>query len=176
MYKILKVCIKSIPCFIKCVYIDIYFYTLQFTSSDLLIVGLCWTQVCGVWVRMRPALFLCPVLISLLFLLSGLTVISGCNKALCASDVSKCLLQVKLMLLYHAGQFPMFPLLWNSYFNCTSHGKYQGIWKVMENFCSECFFCFFFNVSSVLKYFTYINCVFSEYKICKSWLFLKVSM
>uniref|UniRef100_A0A671L9L6 Twisted gastrulation protein homolog 1-A-like n=1 Tax=Sinocyclocheilus anshuiensis TaxID=1608454 RepID=A0A671L9L6_9TELE len=42
---------------------------------------------------MRPALFLCPVLISLLFLLSGLTLISGCNKALCASDVSKCLLQ-----------------------------------------------------------------------------------
>ncbi|XP_016352534.1 twisted gastrulation protein homolog 1-A-like [Sinocyclocheilus anshuiensis] len=44
---------------------------------------------------MRPALFLCPVLISLLFLLSGLTLISGCNKALCASDVSKCLLQLK---------------------------------------------------------------------------------
>ncbi|XP_016111238.1 twisted gastrulation protein homolog 1-A isoform X1 [Sinocyclocheilus grahami] len=42
---------------------------------------------------MRPALFLCPVLISVLFLLSGLTLISGCNKALCASDVSKCLLQ-----------------------------------------------------------------------------------
>uniref|UniRef100_A0A671NI08 Twisted gastrulation protein homolog 1-A-like n=1 Tax=Sinocyclocheilus anshuiensis TaxID=1608454 RepID=A0A671NI08_9TELE len=42
---------------------------------------------------MRPALFLCPGLISLLFLLSGLTLISGCNKALCASDVSKCLLQ-----------------------------------------------------------------------------------
>lgn len=32
---------------------------------------------------------------ALLFLLSGLALTSGCNKALCASDVSKCLIQVK---------------------------------------------------------------------------------
>lgn len=33
---------------------------------------------------------------TLLFLLSGLALTSGCNKALCASDVSKCLIQVKV--------------------------------------------------------------------------------
>lgn len=35
---------------------------------------------------------------ALLFLLSGLALTSGCNKALCASDVSKCLIQVKRRL------------------------------------------------------------------------------
>lgn len=51
----------------------------------------CWWAV-----RMRPGqLILLPAAATaLLFLLSGLSLTSGCNKALCASDVSKCLIQV----------------------------------------------------------------------------------
>lgn len=43
---------------------------------------------------------------ALLFLLSGLALTSGCNKALCASDVSKCLIQVKRALLLQIRGFP----------------------------------------------------------------------
>lgn len=50
-------------------------------------------------VRMRPGQTTLPApaaaAAALLFLLSGLALTSGCNKALCASDVSKCLIQVK---------------------------------------------------------------------------------
>ena len=46
---------------------------------------------------MRPAQTTLPTAAAaaLLLLLSGLALTSGCNKALCASDVSKCLIQVK---------------------------------------------------------------------------------
>ena len=46
---------------------------------------------------MRPVHLLIPATAALLFLLSGISVTSGCNKALCASDVSKCLIQVRNM-------------------------------------------------------------------------------
>ncbi|KAM9323668.1 twisted gastrulation protein homolog 1-A [Pholidichthys leucotaenia] len=42
---------------------------------------------------MRPGQLILPAATALLFLLSRLSLTSGCNKALCASDVSKCLLQ-----------------------------------------------------------------------------------
>lgn len=47
---------------------------------------------------MRPAQLILPTtaaLLFLLFLLSGPSPTLGCNKALCASDVSKCLIQVR---------------------------------------------------------------------------------
>ncbi|KAI4884753.1 hypothetical protein NFI96_021967, partial [Prochilodus magdalenae] len=44
--------------------------------------------------RMRAVFFLLSACASLLLLLSLISVSSACNKALCASDVSKCLLQV----------------------------------------------------------------------------------
>lgn len=48
-------------------------------------------------VRMRPGQMIPPAAAAaaLLFLLSSLSLTSGCNKALCASDVSKCLIQVR---------------------------------------------------------------------------------
>ncbi|KAF3857979.1 hypothetical protein F7725_011180 [Dissostichus mawsoni] len=42
---------------------------------------------------MRPGQLILPAAAALLFLLAGLSPTSGCNKALCASDVSKCLIQ-----------------------------------------------------------------------------------
>uniref|UniRef100_A0A3P8P4Z8 Twisted gastrulation BMP signaling modulator 1 n=1 Tax=Astatotilapia calliptera TaxID=8154 RepID=A0A3P8P4Z8_ASTCA len=42
---------------------------------------------------MRPGELILPAVAVLLFLLSILSLTSGCNKALCASDVSKCLIQ-----------------------------------------------------------------------------------
>lgn len=42
---------------------------------------------------MRSAQLILPTTAALLCLLSGLSLTSGCNKALCASDVSKCLIQ-----------------------------------------------------------------------------------
>lgn len=54
---------------------------------------------------MRPGeLVLCAVAV-LLFLLSILSLTSGCNKALCASDVSKCLIQVRESDLHAAFSF-----------------------------------------------------------------------
>lgn len=47
---------------------------------------------------MRPGQLVFPALAALLFLLSGLSLTTGCNKALCASDVSKCLIQVRRSL------------------------------------------------------------------------------
>lgn len=44
---------------------------------------------------MRPGELILPAVAVLLFLLSILSLTSGCNKALCASDVSKCLIQVR---------------------------------------------------------------------------------
>lgn len=44
---------------------------------------------------MRPGELILPAVAVLLFLLSILSLSSGCNKALCASDVSKCLIQVR---------------------------------------------------------------------------------
>ena len=51
---------------------------------------------------MRPGELILPTAAALLFLLSGLSLTSGCNKALCASDVSKCLIQVRHIRGFHA--------------------------------------------------------------------------
>ncbi|XP_056148633.1 twisted gastrulation protein homolog 1-A [Lampris incognitus] len=56
-------------------------------------ISRCFSSALHGALRMRPGQLLLPASAALLFLLSGLTLANGCNKALCASDVSKCLIQ-----------------------------------------------------------------------------------
>lgn len=79
--------------------------TVWVTPLCVYLVGVCVCMYTGV-VRMRSALlFLLLSSLCSLLLLSHIPIISACNKALCASDVSKCLLQVSP----DPASFPLFP-------------------------------------------------------------------